>query len=88
MREHLRRQCDEVWVLDLGGEGRGALKSDNVFAIQTPVAIAVAVRTKESKKDTPATVHYVRIEGTRKEKLATLDSITDVSTVEWQDCPS
>ncbi|MBN1844730.1 MAG: transposase [Sedimentisphaerales bacterium] len=44
MREHLRRLCDEIWILDLGGEGRGTRISDNVFAIQTPVAIAIAVR--------------------------------------------
>src|SRR5699024_958528 len=29
--------ASEVWVLDLGGEGRGARKEENVFAIQTPV---------------------------------------------------
>ncbi|HOZ50187.1 MAG TPA: N-6 DNA methylase, partial [Candidatus Hydrogenedentes bacterium] len=45
MREHMRRVCDEIWILDLGGEGRGTRKTDNVFAIQTPVAIAVALRT-------------------------------------------
>ena len=45
MREHLRRVCDEVWILDLGGEGRGTRRSGNVFAIQTPVAIAVALRS-------------------------------------------
>ena len=44
MREHIRRQCDEVWILDLGGEGRGTRQDSNVFAIQTPVAIAVAFR--------------------------------------------
>ena len=32
-----------VWILDVGGEGRGPRKSENVFAIQTPVAIAVMV---------------------------------------------
>ncbi len=44
VREHMRRVCDEVWILDLGGEGRGTRQSENVFDIQTPVAIAVAVR--------------------------------------------
>ena len=48
MREYMRRQCDEIWILDLGGEGRGTRKSDNVFAIQTPVAIAVAFRAKKT----------------------------------------
>ena len=88
MREHLRRQCDDVWILDLGGEGRGARRSDNVFAIQTPVAIAVAVRTGAAKPDTPAAVRYARIDGTRDEKLAALDSITRFSDVAWQDCPA
>ena len=88
MREHLRRHCDEIWILDLGGEGRGAHKSDNVFAIQTPVAIAVAVRTEEAEQDTPAVVRYARIEGTHDEKLAALDTITRFSAVAWQDCPA
>ncbi len=87
MREHMRRLCDEVWILDLGGEGRGTRKSDNVFAIQTPVAIAVAVRSKKAKKDKPAKVHYGRIEGNREAKLAKLDATTDFSKVKWQDCP-
>ena len=87
MREHMRRQCDDIWVLDLGGEGRGTRKSDNVFAIQTPVTIAVVVRTIMVKKDKPARVHYARIEGTRDEKLAKLDVIDCFAKVKWQNCP-
>ena len=87
MREHLRRQCDEIWILDIGGEGRGARKSDNVFSIQTPVAIGVAVRTQAAKQDIPAAVRYARIEGSRDEKLAALNGITSFSDIVWQDCP-
>lgn len=87
MREHLRRQCDDVWIVDLGGEGRGTRKSDNVFAIQTPVAIAVTVRAKNAKADKPAKVHYARIEGDRDAKLAALDAIADFTKVTWEDCP-
>ena len=87
MREHMRRLCDEIWILDLGGEGRGTRKSDNVFAIQTPVAIAVAVRSGKAKKDKPAIVHYARIEGTRDTKLTALDTITNFASIKWQDCP-
>ncbi len=50
MREHMRRLCDEIWILDLGGEGRGTRKNENVFAIQTPVAIAVAVRSGKAEE--------------------------------------
>ncbi|MGZ8915748.1 MAG: type ISP restriction/modification enzyme [Methylobacter sp.] len=87
MREYMRRLCEEVWILDIGGEGRGTRRSDNVFAIQTPVAIAVAVRSQKPKKDKPAKVRYTRIEGRRDEKLAALNAITDFSKVKWQDCP-
>lgn len=88
MREHLRGVCDEIWILNLGGDGRGPRKDDNVFAIQTPVAIAVAFRSKKVEMDKPARVHYARIEGTRQEKLAVLDGIDSFYKVDWQDCPN
>ena len=87
MREHMRRVCDEIWILDLGGEGRGTRRTDNVFAIQTPVAIAVALRTKATSEDTPAKVRYARIEGSRNEKLAALAAMAGVASVTWRDCP-
>ena len=87
MREHMRRVCDEIWILDLGGEGRGTRKSDNVFAIQTPVAIAVAFRSKKAARDKPAQVHHARVEGTREKKLSVLDAVGGFAEVEWQDCP-
>ena len=87
MREHMRRVCDEIWILDLGGEGRGTRRSDNVFAIQTPVAIAVALRTKTVNEDTPAKVRYARIEGSRNEKLAALAALDGFASVTWRDCP-
>ena len=86
MREQMRRQCDEIWILDLGGEGRGTRQSENVFNIQTPVAIAVAFRDREANTDTPARVHYTHVEGTREQKLASLDGIADLSKMDWQEC--
>jgi hypothetical protein len=87
MREHMRRICEEIWILDLGGEGRGTRKSDNVFAIQTPVAIAVAFRSKKAKLDRPALVRYARLEGDRAAKLAALDKIDNFRKIKWQGCP-
>ena len=87
MRQHMRRVCDEIWILDLGGEGRGTRRSQNVFHIQTPVAIAVAVRYGPPKTDTPATVHYARIEGTRRQKLEQLDMLDSFASLRWQSCP-
>ena len=87
MREHIRRVCDEFWVLDLGGEGRGTRQSDNVFDIQTPVAVAVAVSDGETDRDQPAAVHYARVHGDRDGKLGALEDIHDFADVDWDDCP-
>ena len=47
MRRLMRETFDEIWILDLGGDNLGARKSDNVFAIQTPVCIATGVRYRD-----------------------------------------
>ena len=87
MREHMRRECDEIWILDIGGESRGPRKSENVFNIQTPVAIAVAMRNERRERRKPAKVHYSRVNGSREEKLHALDRINDFKSVHWQQCP-
>ena len=86
MRRHMRKVCDEIWVIDLGGEGRGTRKDDNVFAIQTPVAIAVAVRYSGPKPGEPAKVHYARVEGTRAEKLGSLEVLTSLDGLAFVAC--
>ena len=88
VREHMRRICDYIDIIDLGGEGRGTRKDENVFAIQTPVAIFVAWRKAKPQPETPATVRYTRIGGTREEKLAALDSIGSSSELKWEAVPS
>jgi len=88
MREHMRHLCDEIWILDLGGEGRGTRKSENIFAIQTPVAIAVAARYSALNRDVPASTHFTRIEGTAHEKRKALGSIQDFASLQWEDCPA
>ena len=87
MREHMRRVCDEIWIIDCGGEGRGTHQDDNVFAIRTPVAITVAVRTGLPDRTTPARVHYARLSGSRESKLAQLNQIAEFSSIDWLDCP-
>lgn len=87
MREHMRRVCDEIWVIDLGGEGRGTRKDDNVFAIQTPVCITVAVRYGSGDKSVPADVHYTRIDGSRAEKLESLEKLQNLNNLNFKVAP-
>lgn len=87
MREYMRRMFDEIWIIDLGGEGRGAVKEENVFNIQTPVCIAVCVqratngngsRIKPSdRKRSKASVWYQKIAGSAAQKLSRLSEVRD-----------
>lgn len=88
MREAMRRAFDELWIVDLEGDNLGARKTQNVFAIQTPVAIAVGIRHGDPNPDTPATVRYAKLEGTRAEKLAALDAVQTFGDLEWRECMS
>ncbi len=86
MRRVMRETFDDLWIIDLEGDNLGARKTENVFAIQTPVAIAVGVRYGAAKPETPASVKYARIEGTREEKLAKLEAIGTFADLSWREC--
>jgi len=88
MREMLRRLCHEIWIIDLGGEGRGTRQDDNVFNIQTPVAICIALREGKKDKGVPAKVRYTSILGTREEKYAKLAAVKSFRSLKWKTCPS
>lgn len=90
LRALVRGACDEAWVLDLGGDNKGAHPEENVFAIETPVAIVVLLRRATHDPGAPATIHYRRISGTRDEKLAQLEAIGTSDTPlagAWDDVP-
>ena len=92
MRDQLRARFDHIWVVDLGGDQRLARPDgENVFPIQTPVCITVAVRSHNHSDTRPATVHYRRVNGTtRTEKLAALGDIS-LDDDDWEpalDSPS
>jgi hypothetical protein len=87
MREQMRRAFDEIWITDLGGEGRGPLKSDNVFdGVLTPNAVAVGVRLgDESNRAAPAAVRYRRVSGDKAAKLKFLNAEIDLTDSEsWE----
>lgn len=91
LRKLAREMGDEIWVIDLGGNGRtgGSEADENVFAIQTPVAIVTVFRARAPKRKKPATVFYRRISGTRTEKEAALDDVRPprVEPDAWQQLP-
>jgi hypothetical protein len=88
LRQLVRQLGDEVWVVDLGGDNKGARPEENVFDIETPVAIVTIFRTGAGDYTTPARVRYTRVFGTREEKLATLRGLDVTPTGEWADAPT
>lgn len=89
MREVMRRAFDELWIIDLGGDNLGSRKTPNVFNITVPVAIAIGMRKSTPSPDTPAKVHYAKVEGkTRDEKLDYLESVASFDKICWRDCPN
>jgi Type ISP C-terminal specificity domain len=88
MRRLLRRILDELWILDLEGDHLAARRTDNVFPIRTPVAIAVGVRYAAPTPRRPAAVHYARLDGTRSEKLAALNALHEMADVPWHSVSS
>lgn len=88
MREVMRRTFDELWIINLEGDNLGARKTENVFNIQTPVAIAVGYCKGKPRRDMPAKVHYAKLTGSREDKLGQLNAITQFATLEWKACPT
>ncbi len=86
MRRKMREAFDELWIIDLEGDNLGARKTENVFNIQTPVAIAIGVRYGQPRPHTPARVRYARLTGTREEKFAKLNAIRRFADLHWQEC--
>lgn len=88
LRQLVRELADEVWVVDLGGDNRGTRREENIFEIETPVAIVTVCRSGAGDRLTPATVRYRRILGTADEKLQELAApAVDLDGPEWQAVP-
>lgn len=77
LRQLTQSLSDEIWICDLGGDNRGTQVEDNVFDIETPVAIVTLIRKSETKKDSAPAIRYRRVSGTRAEKLSKLDSLKE-----------
>jgi hypothetical protein len=85
-RTHLRKQFDEVWIVDLGGDSRGARKEENVFeGIRLGVCIVVALRRPNAneEKSPSAMIRYARVSGNREEKLSWLLA-SSFECIEWE----
>lgn len=87
MRDYLRRTADRIWVIDCSPEGHQPDVPTRIFqAVQQPVCIVLAARTKRKPADEPAAVKYTVLPaGNREEKFAALAKLK-LQSKAWQDC--
>ena len=89
MRDDLRRKADRIWVIDCSPEGHQPDVPTRIFqAVQQPVCIVLAVRSKQKEAGKPAAVQYTVLPaGKREVKFESLAKLKLGSEV-WQDCPT
>ena len=78
MRTELRRDAEEIWVIDCSPEGHQPEVSTRIFqGVQQPVCIVMALRSTDAGSCTSARVRYrVLPRGDRTGKFNTLGQIT------------
>lgn len=85
MREYLRRECSEGWVIDVSPEGIRPNVPTRIFpGVQRPLAIGVFVRTPDVKRDMPATIHHIALDGRKAEKYEALSHLA-IDSGSWRD---
>jgi hypothetical protein len=81
LRRLAREVADEIVVLDLHGNNKGARKDENVFDIESPVAIVTLIRRGKGDRTKPASVRYADQWGSRAEKLGLLTALASGGAV-------
>ncbi len=78
MRDDLRRDCSDIWVIDCSPEGHQPEVPTRIFqGVQQPVCIVLAVRPPGKDKAQPARLHFRALpEGKREEKFKALAGVS------------
>lgn len=75
MREYIRRSSSRGWIINVTPEGKRPPAKNAVFAIETPVSIALFLREENTDEETPADIRYVALHGTFAEKMQALTAL-------------
>ena len=89
MRAELRRDADEIWVIDCSPEGHQPAVATRIFqGVQQPVCIVMALRNTDAGSSAPARVRYRALPaGHRDDKFAALGTAA-LDDDGWTECPS
>lgn len=86
MREDLRRDCNEIWVIDCSPEGHQPDVPTRIFqGVQQPVCIVLAARAPNKDHDIPARLRYIALpRGKREVKFEALAKLS-IESSDWRD---
>lgn len=89
MRDDLRRDCSDIWVIDCSPEGLQPDVPTRIFqGVQRPVCIVLAARPAGKDRTEPAQVRFRSLPlGRRREKFAALAQVS-LADEGWVDGPS
>jgi hypothetical protein len=85
MREDLRRDCNDIWVIDCSPEGHQPEVATRIFqGVQQPVCVVLAARAADKDRNAAASLHYLSLpQGKAKLKFSSLMKLTLASSA-WQ----
>ncbi|WP_373492253.1 type ISP restriction/modification enzyme [Parasphingorhabdus sp.] len=85
MRSDLRRDCDEIWIIDCSPDGYQPPVSTRIFeGVQQAVCIVLASKSPEADNSKPAQVKFRSLsKGHREDKFAELGDIS-LEDNQWQ----
>ena len=89
MRAELRRDADEIWVIDCSPEGHQPEVSTRIFeGVQHPVCIVMALRSTDADSSAPARVRYRALPAGRRDAKFTALGGIGLDDNGWTECPS
>jgi Type ISP C-terminal specificity domain/N-6 DNA Methylase len=89
MRAYMRRQCDDIWVIDCSPEGHQPEVATRIFqGVQQPICIVLAARSALSKPDVPASVRFRALPAAHKKDKFDALSELGLAGAAWLECPA
>lgn len=77
MREYIRRNCSEGWLIDCSPEGLRPAVNTRIFpGVQHPLAISIFVRKPDNNPQVPASLYYTSLHGHQSQKFQQMRDIT------------
>ncbi|PTB99515.1 hypothetical protein C9993_02725 [Marinobacter sp. Z-F4-2] len=86
LRQLLRNNSDETYILDLGGDQKGSRVSENVFNILIGVSVGTVCRYRSRTPE--SLVSYTLVEGDRSAKLSFCGACQSLNDVSWKTASS